>query len=74
MAGPQPLFVRWRDHDVRVRHNDPLLGVYSPIVVWLRSAMAITTSVDTLRLVLPRATGYEVRVDDDGLTVRLRRR
>jgi hypothetical protein len=36
--------------------------------------MAITTEVATLRLVLERATGYDVRVPDDGSEVQLRRR
>jgi hypothetical protein len=71
---PYRITLRSRGQDVRVRHDDPLLGPYSPIVAWLRSALAITSSVETLRLVLPRAVGSEVPVLDDGSRVRLRRR
>jgi hypothetical protein len=71
---PDPIHIRWCGQDVRIRHDDPRLGPYSPVIAWLRSAMAITSEVKTLRLLLGRATAYDVRVLDDGSEVRLRRR
>ena len=69
-----PLTLRWRGRDVRIRHDDPRLNRYSAVIQRLQSAMTITTEVETLRLVLARETAYEVRVLDDGSEVRLRRR
>ena len=74
MSKPEPLFLRWRGTDVRIRHDDPRLTPYSPVIATLRSAMTITTDVATLRLVMARERAYEVQVLDDGSEVRLRRR
>ena len=74
MGKPEPLYVRWRGKDVRVRHDDPLLGPYSAVIQRLQSAMTITTEVATLRLVMARERAYEVQVPEDGSEVRLRRR
>ena len=74
MSKPEPLFLRWRGNDVRVRHDDPLLSRYSAVVQRLDAAMTITTDVATLRLVMARERAYHVQVLDDGSEVRLRRR
>jgi hypothetical protein len=75
MSKPEPLYLRWRGRDVRIRHDDPRLGPYSPVIATLRSAMTITTEVATVRLVIARERAYRVGVpDDDGSEVRLRRR
>ena len=59
---------------MRVRYDDPLLNRYSAVVQRLQSAMAITSEVATLRLVMARERAYDVEVLDDGSEVRLRRR
>ena len=74
MSKTEPLYLRWRGKDVRVRHDDPLLSRYSPVIATLQSAMSITTEVATLRLVMARERAYVVQVLDDGSEVRLRRR
>ena len=73
MSTPEPLFLRWRSHSVRIRHDDPLLTRYSAVVQRLDAAMTITTDVETLRLVIAREAAYDVEVLDDGSEVRLRR-
>jgi hypothetical protein len=52
---PDPLYVPIRGREVGVRHDDPLLTRYSPVIATLRSAMSITTEVTTVRLVMARA-------------------
>ena len=74
MWKPEPLYLRWRGKDVRIRHDDPRLTRYSPVIATLQSAMAITTEVATSRLVMARERAYDVQVVDDGSEVRLRRR
>jgi hypothetical protein len=74
MSKPEPLYLRWRGKDVRIRHDDPRLSRYSPAIATLQSAMMITTEVATLQLVMARERAYDVQVLDDGSEVRLRRR
>ena len=73
MSTPEPLFLQWRSHPVRIRHDDPLLTRYSAVVQRLDAAMTITTEVETLRLVIAREAAYDIEVLDDGSEVRLRR-
>jgi hypothetical protein len=73
MSTPEPLFLHWRSHNVRIRHDDPLLTRYSAVVQRLDAAMTITTEVETLRLVIAREAAYDIEVLDDGSEVRLRR-
>ena len=35
---PEPIHLRWRGQDVRIRHDDPRLGPYSPVIATLQSA------------------------------------
>ena len=74
MSKPEPLYLRWRGQDVRIRHDDRRLTRYSPVIATLQSAMTITTEVATLRLVMARERAYDVQVLDDGSEGRLRRR
>ena len=68
MKSPDPLIVssRGRQH-LRVRHDDPHLGPYTPRGAVIRSAMALATDVEGLRLYLVTTVGdrYSVRVSDD---------
>jgi hypothetical protein len=73
-VSPDPLTLRWRSTDVRIRHDDPRLGSYSPVIATVQAAMPITTEVATLRLVMARERTYDVQVPGDGSEVRLRRR
>ena len=76
MKAPDPLVISWQGRQVRVRHDDPRLGPYSPRGSLVRSAIELASDVDGLRLVLGTTVGdrYRVRVSDDGLTVGLWRR
>jgi hypothetical protein len=69
----EPLIVHWRGHQVRVRHDDPTLGVYTGTGQQLRAAIELASDVDGLRLVLASTVGerYRVRVSDDGSVVGL---
>jgi len=73
---PDPLIAPWQGRSVRVRHDDPRLGPYTPRGAVIRSAMELASDVDGLRLVLATALGdrYRVRVSDDGSVVGLWRR
>ena len=73
---PEPLIVPWQGRSVRVRHDDPRLGPYTPRGTVIRSAMDLASEVDGLRLVLRTTLGdrYRVRVSDDGSVVGLWRR
>jgi hypothetical protein len=77
VKSPDPLIVssRGRQH-LRVRHDDPHLGPYTPRGAVIRSAMALATDVEGLRLYLVTTVGdrYSVRVSDDGSVVGLWRR
>jgi hypothetical protein len=76
MKAPEPLLIAWRGSQLRVRHDDPQLGPYSPRGAQVRSAVELASDVAGLRLVLATALGdrYVVRVADDGATVGLWRR
>jgi hypothetical protein len=71
-----PITIRWRGHEVRLRHDDPQLREHTPNVAILRSAMELVSSVDGLRLILPMALGlwYQIKVADDASWVGLRRK
>jgi hypothetical protein len=58
---------------VRVRHDDPHLGVYTPRGAMLRAAIELASDVEGLRLVLASTVGdrYHVKVSDDGSVVGL---
>ena len=76
MVTPEPLVVSWQGREVRVRHDDPHLGPYTPRGAVIRSAMELASDVEGLRLYLVTALGdrYEVRVADDATVIGLWRR
>ena len=76
MTSPEPLLVTRQGHQVRVRHDDPHLGPYTPRGAVIRSAMELASDVEGLRLYLVTALGdrYQVRVADDGSVIGLWRR
>lgn len=73
---PDPILIAWRGRQVRVRHDDPRLGMFTGDGQQLRAAVQLATDVEGLRLVLAStvADRYRVRVSDDGQTVGLWRR
>jgi hypothetical protein len=73
---PEPLVIAWQGRQLRVRHDDPRLGVYTGDGQQLRAAVQLATDVEGLRLVLAStvADRYRVRVSDDGRVVGLWRR
>jgi hypothetical protein len=75
-VSPDPLVIAWRGRQLRVRHDDPRLGLYTDVGKRLSAAVQLATDVEGLRLVLGStvADRYRVRVADDGLTVGLWRR
>jgi len=70
---PEPLIVSWQGREVRVRHDDPHLGPYTPRGAVIRSAIELASDVEGLRLALLTTVGdrYRVRVGDDGSVVGL---
>ena len=76
MEAPEPLLISWQGRQVRVRHDDPHLGPYTPRGAVIRSAMELASDVEGLRLYLVSALGdrYQVRVADDGSVIGLWRR
>jgi hypothetical protein len=74
MWKPEPIYLRWHGHDVRVGHDDLLLNRYSAVIQRLEAAMTFTTTAEKLPYVLERESGYDVQVLDDSSEVRLRRR
>jgi hypothetical protein len=76
VKAPEPLYVHWRGREVRVRHDDPDIGVYTPAGARLRAAIHLASDVEGLRLVLASTVGdrYRVRVSEDGTVVGLWRR
>lgn len=76
MTAPEPLVIVWQGRQLRVRHDDPHLGPYTPRGAVIRSAVELASDVDGLRLVLASTLGdrYRVRVSDDGAVVGLWRR
>jgi len=73
---PEPLIVTWQGRQVRIRHDDPHLGPYTPLGAVIRSAMELASDIEGLRLYLVTAVGdrYAVRVADDGSVIGLWRR
>jgi hypothetical protein len=50
MKAPERLIVSWQGHQVRIRHDDPHLGPYTPRDAFIRSAMELASDVERLRL------------------------
>jgi hypothetical protein len=73
---PEPLYVGWQGRRIRVRHDDPRLGPYSPGASRLRSAVELASDIRGLRGVLLTTMGdrYDVEVTDDATVIALRRR
>ena len=73
MKAPEPLEVSWQGGRLRIRHDDPHLGPYTPRGAVIRAAVELASDVEGLRLVLVSALGdrYRARVSEDGLTVGL---
>jgi hypothetical protein len=73
MKAPEPLAVDWQCRQLRIRHDDPHLGPYTPRGATLRAAIELASDVDGLRLVLTTALGdrYRIKVSEDGMTVGL---
>ncbi len=65
---PDPLVIAWRGRQLRVRHDDPRIGPYSPVGQRIRAAVELATDVEGLRLVLASTVGerYRVKVAEDG--------
>lgn len=76
VKAPEPLIVPWQGRQVRIRHDDPRLGIYTPMGATLRAAIELASDVDGLRLVLASAVGdrYRIRVAEGGSVVGLWRR
>jgi len=76
MKAPDPLVISWQGRQVRVRHDDPHLGPYTPRGAVIRSAMELASDVEGLRLYLVTALGdrYQVRAADDGSVIGLSQR
>jgi hypothetical protein len=73
MSGPEPLIVHRQGRELRVRHDDPPIGVYTPAGARIRAVVGLASDVEGLRLVLASTVGerYRIRVSDDGRTVGL---
>jgi hypothetical protein len=73
VKAPDPLIVSWRGRQVRARHDDPHLGLYSPLGAVIRSAIELASDVEGLRLALLTTLGdrYAIRVADDGEVIGL---
>ena len=73
VKSPEPLVISWRGRQLRIRHDDPRLTVYSPRGARLRAAIELASDVEGLRLVLNSTITdrYRVRVADDGSVVGL---
>ena len=57
VKSPEPLTVSWQGRQVRIRHDDPHLGPYTPRGAVIRSAMELASDVEGLRLYLVTALG-----------------
>ena len=75
MSRPDPLLIPWRGGTIRLRHDDPRLGLYTDVGKRLTAAVQLATDIDGLRIVLAsnHGRGYRVRVSDDAQTVGLHR-
>ena len=71
---PPPIFITVAGHELRVRHDDPMLVAYSPGVARIRSAADLASDHDGLRLLLETSMGDRYRVEVTKTEVRLRRR
>jgi len=73
---PDPLVISWQGRPLRIRHDDPRLGPYTPTGARIRCAVELASDVAGLRLVLRSTLGgrYFIRVSDDGSVVGLWRR
>jgi len=73
VKAPGPLVIAWHGRQLRVRHDDPRLGPYTPAGASIRSVIELASDVEGLRLVLATAVGdrYRVRVREDGSVVGL---
>ena len=49
MTGPEPLVVPWQGRQLRIRHDDPTLGVYTGDGQQLRAAIELASDVEGLR-------------------------
>ena len=67
MADAGPLVLNWRGQQIRVRHDDPRLGVYTPGGAVIRNAICLASDVRGLELALNATVGdrYTVRVGSD---------
>lgn len=76
MKAADPLIISWQGRQLRVRHDDPHLGPYTPRGATLRAAVELASDVERLRLVLASTLGdrYRIKVSEDGTTVGLWRR
>jgi hypothetical protein len=75
VKAPEPLEFDWQGRRLRVGHDDPHLGPYTPSGTVIRAAVELASDLEGLRLVLTTAWGrYRVNVSDDGMTVGLWRR
>jgi hypothetical protein len=50
VRSPEPFIVSWQGHQVRIRHDDPNLGPYTPRGALIRSAVDLASDVEVLRL------------------------
>jgi hypothetical protein len=68
---PEPFVIPWRGRQLRVRHDDPAIGTYTPAWQRIRAAVELASDVEGLRLVRASTVGdrYRVKVSDDGETV-----
>ena len=60
--------IPWRGRQLRVRHDDPKLGLYADVGKQLCAAVQLATDLEGLRLALATTVErqYTVRVADDG--------
>ena len=67
----EPIVVSWRGRQLRARHDDPHVSMYSGSGQQVRSAVLLASDVEGLRLALTTALErqYRIRVSDDGATV-----
>jgi hypothetical protein len=77
MTTTEALVVSWRGQSVRVRHDDPRLGEYTPGGAVIRNAMHLASDVRGLQLALDACVGdcYSVKVAErpEGVAIGLRR-
>jgi len=76
MKPRDPLVICWQGRQVRIHHDDPHVGPYTPRGAVIRLAVELASDVEGLRLALASTVGdrYRVKVSDDGSVVGLWRR